>query len=149
MQRTRSVTGPPYLRILGFVAMTIIPLGCSQSTQPSHLTNLPGVWEWVASVNVQTQERHSPESDAVTALLEFTAQTERAGMFRYFRDGQVAVEDRYDIAFEDAPGNDFIRLNASIDYLTESAWISVGADTLRLNGVRELGFNSVYARVRE
>jgi len=66
----------------------------------------------------------------------------------YSRDGALAVQDSYGIAFEDAPGNDFIRLNASVDYLREFAWISVGTDTLRLGGVMEMGFNSVYARIR-
>ena len=68
-------------------------------------------------------------------------------MFRYSRDGALVVQDSYVIASEDAPGNDFIRLYASIDFLRESAWLTVSADTLRLGGVMELGFNSVYARV--
>jgi hypothetical protein len=106
------------------------------------------VWEWVASVDVRTQERHTPASEGFTARLEFTPETQHAGTFLYSRDGAVVVQDSYGIAFEDAPGSDFIRLNASVDYLREFAWLTVGADTLRLGGVMEMGFNSVYARIR-
>ena len=121
---------------------------CSGATEPSHLANLPGIWEWVASSDVQTQEVHTPVSEGFTARLEFLSDGERQGMFVYSRDGNAVVQDQYAIAFEDAPGNDFIHLQASIDYLKEFAWITVGGDSLRLNGVFELGFNSVYVRVR-
>jgi hypothetical protein len=133
---------------LGTALSAVVVLSCARSTEPSHLANLSGVWAWVASVDVRTQQRHTPVSEGFTARLQFVPETQRAGTFVYSRDGALAVQDSYGIAFEDAPGNDFIRLNASVDYLREFAWISVGTDTLRLGGVMEMGFNSVYARIR-
>src|SRR5438093_6424025 len=151
MQCDLGLKSPAYAVRLGTVLSAVVVLSGARSTEPSHLyyPNPAGVWEWVASVDVQTQQRHTPASDGFTARLEFIPETQRAGTFRYSRDGALVVRDSYGIAFEDAPGNDFIHLNASVDYLRESAWITVGADTLRLGGVMELGFNSVYARVRQ
>ena len=128
------------------VAIVLIVLGCARSTEPT-FRNPAGVWEWVSSVDVQTQQQHTPASDGFSARLEFIPEAHDAGMFRYSRDGALVVQDSYVIASEDAPGNDFIRLYASIDFLRESAWLTVSADTLRLGGVMESGFNSVYARV--
>jgi len=56
---------------------------CSGSTEPSRFTNLPGVWEWVGSVDVQTQQRHTPASEGFIARLEFIPETHLTGTFRY------------------------------------------------------------------
>ena len=124
-------------------------LTCRGTTEPFHLAYLPGSWQWVSSRDVRSQQTHTPSTEGHTARLQFISDSERSGTFVYTRDGQTAVQGRYDIGFEDAPGNDFVRLSESIDFLTKSAWIAVGSDTLRLDGVMELGYNSVYARIHE
>ncbi len=134
---------------LAFVSAAVFIAACSASTEPSHLTHLPGAWQWVSSLDVNSQELHTATTEGFTARLRFISDDERSGTFIYTRDGSAPVQGRYSIGSEDAPGNDFIRISTSIDFLTEYAWIAVGSDSLRLGGVFEGGFNSRYARVRD
>jgi hypothetical protein len=69
-------------------------------------------------------------------------------MFTYARVGQPPVTGQFRIGSEDAPGTDFVVIEPGIDYLARNAWLTVGADGLRLGGVMELGYDSSYQRVR-
>ena len=87
-------------------------------------------------------------NDGSERSVTFTAQGEREGSFVFHRPGAEPIAGSFSIAYEDAPGNDFISVSVGVPYLTPHAWIAAGLDSLRLDGVFEGGFNSTYARVR-
>ena len=109
---------------------------------------LNGTWRWVSSLDVRTNAVHTPAPAGFEATLRFQASGPRTGTFTYARAGQPPVTGRFTIGSEDAPGNDFVVIEPGIDYLARSAWLTVGADSLRLGGVMELGYASSYERVR-
>jgi hypothetical protein len=147
--RTPQSRGRHFPVLLALLLVVPALAGCRDAAGPNHLSNLPGVWQWVSSTNVTSGQVHTPATEGYTARLQFVPDRERAGAFVYSRNGTTAVQGRYDIGSEDVPGNDFIVVSSSIDFLTEAAWIGVGSEALRLNGVFELGYNSLYARVHE
>lgn len=108
---------------------------------------LDGVWRWVSSLDVNTQELLTPDTEGFEAELRFTAVSGTEGTFTYRRSDGTEVSGTFGIAYEDAPGNDFIVLEPGIDFLERNAWLGAGPDTLRLGGVMELGYDSRYARV--
>ena len=108
---------------------------------------LQGTWRWVSSLDVKTQQLHTPASDGVEAELAFAADSELEGSFAYRRTGAPEVTGRFGISSEDSPGNDFVVLDQSIDFLESHAWLAVGPDSLWLGGGMEGGYNSRYVRV--
>jgi hypothetical protein len=102
----------------------------------------------VRSEDVKTGAIHTPSSTGFVATLRIVAESPRAGRYTYARAGSPSVAGTFTIGSEDAPGNDFITIDTAIDFLSRNAWIAAGQDSLRLQGVFELGFNSTYARVR-
>ena len=131
-------------------AFLLAAAGCgSGPSEPLYAPaeRLAGTWRWVASLDVRTQAVHTPATAGYQATLRFTPESPRGGTFTYARDGGVPLTGRFDIASEDAPGNDFIVLTSGIDFLRRNAWLSVGTDSLQLGGVMELGYNSRYARL--
>ena len=110
---------------------------------------LQGTWRWVSSLDVDTQQLHTPSSDGFEAELVFTAESDREGSFVYRRTGAPDVTGGFGIGFEDLPGNDFLVLDRSVDFLESHAWVSAGRDSLWLGGVMEGGYNSRYVRVSE
>jgi hypothetical protein len=138
--------------LLSFALLAAAVLSCSDKALPGPdwrpAERIEGTWRWVRSLDVNTTHVHSPASAGFEASLTVVAESNRSGTYTYARAGAPPVAGRFTISFEDAPGNDFISIDHPIDYLTQNAWVSAGPDSLRLNGVYELGFNSTYARVR-
>jgi hypothetical protein len=138
--------------LLSIAVLAAFLLSCSDKALPdpdwSPAERIEGTWRWERSVDVKTAEVHSPASAGFEASLTVVAESDRSGTYTYARAGASPVAGRFTISFEDAPGNDFISIDHPIDYLTQNAWVSVGPDSLGLNGVYELGFNSSYSRVR-
>lgn len=133
---------------LGLVLLT----ACGSPSEPAleryaPAPRLDGSWRWVSSLDVRTGQLHTPATAGFEATLRFTADSARSGEFAYARTGQDQTSGRFSIAYEDSPGNDFVVLERSIDFLARNAWVAVGDDSLRLGGVMESGFNSTYARV--
>jgi hypothetical protein len=132
-----------------FVTAPLIA-SCNDTTTPrwAPAEVVAGSWQWVRSVDVRTAGIHTPSSDGFQASLVLVAESARAGTYTYSRVGASPISGNFTIGSEDAPGNDFISIDQPIDFLTQHAWISSGLDSLRLNGVFELGFNSTYARIK-
>ena len=105
---------------------------------------LNGTWRWVSSLDVETGVMHTPGSEGFEADLHFDAASDTEGAFVYTRTGVPQTRGQFGVAYEDAPGNDFIALQPGIDYLERNAWLTVHADTLQLNGAMESGFLSRY-----
>ena len=148
--RCRHRRGALLLALLGLAPTS---WSCSPSPVDVPLPYAPaealtGRWQWVSSLDVKTQQLHTPESEGYQADLQFIAESTRSGRFIYRRsDGSKVVEGSFGIGSEDAPGNDFIVLTDSIDFLREYAWVGAGPEVLWLGGVYELGFNTRYARI--
>lgn len=136
------------MRALLFLSLALA-VGCDGSA-PTGTTSaaVEGSWEWVRAVDVQTREVHTPQTEGYEATLTFAPSGEREGTYRYARLGGVEVRGRYGIGYEHEPGADFLSVDAPIDFLTESAWLTAGGDTLYLGGVMELGYEVVYVRER-
>lgn len=125
--------------------------GCAERpTQPAWdpAQRLAGQWAWVRSQHSQTGVVVTPSGAGFSAQLTFVRQTATSGTFVYSRIGGDTIEGSFGVAWEDAPGNDFIVIEPSIDFLTRAAWLAVGSDSLRLGGVFEGGYESIYGRVR-
>lgn len=110
---------------------------------------LEGTWGWVRSLNVETGQIHTPSEDGFEAELVFAATSETEGTFSYRRTGAPEVSGNFGIGFEDDPGNDFVVLDRSIDFLESHAWVAAGLDSLWLGGVMEGGYNTTYVRLPE
>jgi hypothetical protein len=140
----------PALRAL-MPVVVILLLACGESAtaveqwQPAD--KLEGTWEWVSSLNTTTDALHTPESEGYNAELRFEAHSRSSGNFTFSRAGAPDVHGEFDVAYEDAPGNDIIIVDPGFDYVTRHAWLAVGADQLILNGVIESGFVSTYVRI--
>ena len=128
-----------------------VVIGCGKTTAPDRQPAIraAGTWQWVESLNVRTAEVSTPSSAGFTATLTLVAESGSSGTFTYLRSGAPPIAGHYQISFEDEEGNDFITVEPGFDFLTRYAWIAVGTDSLRLNGVFELGYNSTYARVSD
>lgn len=135
----------PALLLLAFL------IGCGRTTAPDRqpAVHAAGTWQWVQSLNVRTTELSTPSSAGFVATLTLVAESGSSGTFTYLRSGAAPVTGHYQISFEDEEGNDFITVEPGFDFLTRNAWISAGTDSLRLDGVFELGYNSTYARVSD
>jgi hypothetical protein len=135
----------PALLLLAFL------IGCEKTTAPDRqpAVGAAGTWQWVQSLNVRTTEVSTPSSAGFVATLTLVAESGSSGTFTYLRSGAAPVTGHYQISFEDEEGNDFITVEPGFDFLTRNAWISAGTDSLRLDGVFELGYNSTYARVSD
>jgi hypothetical protein len=130
--------------------LLLLAAGCDAGpSTPVHrpAQQLAGTWRWVSSLDVKTQRLHTPATEGFEAELRFDAESDHDGTFTYRRQGRPAVRGRFGIGSEDAPGNDFIVLEPGIDFLARNAWVSAGRDSLYLDGVMELGYNSRYVRV--
>ncbi len=137
------------LLVLGLL---LLSFGCTRNPSAPSMApaeRLAGTWRWVSALDVKTQQLHTPMTEGFDAELHFTAESRRSGTFTYTRAGMKAVHGRFEISFEDAPGNDFIVLEPAIDFLKRNAWVAAGRDSLHLGGVMELGYNSRYARVAQ
>lgn len=130
-----------------FLALSSCANGPSEPERYAPAEALEGSWQWVRSVNVNTGQIHDPAAEDFEAELTFTASSELEGTFSYRRTNASEVIGTFGIGFEDVPGNDFIALERSIDFLESHAWLSAGTDSLRLGGVMEGGYNSTYVRV--
>ena len=125
--------------------------GCDTNPTTDTVPSLAGAWRWISSTDVESGEVHLPTTEGYDARLTFAPDGDRAGTYRYARVGGEAalvVDGRYTVSYEDAPGNDFIGIDSPIDFLDEAAWIGLGSDTLRLGGVFESGYTTLYARER-
>lgn len=144
---------PVVVRIGVACSLLLAVAGCQENpAEPERYApaeGLEGAWRWAYSVDVSTQQTHSPSADGFEAELTFIADSERAGSFLYQRTGAPEVTGEFSIGYEDAPGNDFLVLDHSIDFLESHAWLAAGPDSLWLGGVFEGGYNSMYARVSE
>jgi hypothetical protein len=130
---------------------TALVTACGGPSAPTRGTYAPaqrldGTWRWVSSLDVRTGQVHTPARDGFEANLHFTADSARSGAFAYARVGQTPTTGRFSVVSEDTPGNDFVVLDRSIDFLSRTAWVAASPQVLRLDGVMELGFNSSYAR---
>ena len=136
---------PGTLLLLAFL------IGCGKTTGPDRrpVVRVAGTWQWVRSLNVRTTEVSTPSSAGFVATLTLVAESGSSGTFTYLRSGAPPVTGTYQISFEDEEGNEFITVEPGFDFLTRNAWIAAGSDSLRLDGVFELGYNSTYARVSE
>lgn len=135
------------------VLLTVLAAACGEgpTTTREHAPaeRLHGSWRWVRSLDVSTQQLHTPATDGFEAVIRFTALTPYSGTFAYSRTGQATVEGVFGISYEDAPGNDFITLEPGIDFVVRNAWVAAGRDSMWLGGVFEGGYNSMYARVHD
>lgn len=124
-------------------------IGCGKPTaaerQPAD--RIAGSWQWVRSLNVETTEVSTPSSAGFVARLTLVPESGSSGTFTYVRSDAPPVTGQFQITFEDAEGNDFITVEPGFDFLVRNAWIAAGTDSLRLDGVFELGYNSTYARI--
>lgn len=143
-------------RLILATGLGLFVLACTPATDPLTFEppyppaeRLAGTWHWVQSLDVKTTQVHTPLSEGFIADLTFAADGPRSGSFTYQRAGAEVTTGRFTIDSEDGPGNDFITVDTSIDFLTRNAWVTVGQDSLRLGGVFETGYNSVYARVSQ
>ena len=138
-------------RSLPAALLLVFLTGCEKPTaserQPAD--RVAGTWQWIRSVNVRTTEVSTPSSAGFVATLTLVAESGSSGTFAYLRSGAPPVTGRYQISFEDEEGNEFITVEPGFDFLTRNAWIALGMDSLRLDGVFELGYNSTYARVSD
>jgi len=144
----------PALRRLGLAGLLLLLAACSAGPAETGprvhrpAERIAGTWRWVSSFDVKTQKLHTPATEGFEAELHFDAASSHEGAFTYRRVGQPAVQGRFGISSEDAPGRDFITVEPGIDFLERNAWIAAGTDSLHLGGVFELGYNSRYVRVR-
>jgi hypothetical protein len=133
------------------VLSLVVAVGCSEATEPkarwAPAERIAGTWNWVHSLDVKTGQTATPETTGSSGRLTFAALSEREGTFVFERPGAEPITGSFGIASEDAPGNDFITVSTSFPFITRSAWVAAGADSLRLDGGFEGGFNSTYARV--
>lgn len=109
---------------------------------------LAGRWEWVSSQDVQSGALMTPRTEGRMAELRFSRRSASSGTFRFVVSGADTVYGTFGIGFEDVRGHDFIFVEPSIPYLSWSAWLAMGDDSLRLGGSMERGFDSTYARIR-
>lgn len=141
------------LSVIACLGLGLMAASCSG---PATVTNLQwapaqraaGEWQWVRSLDVRTLDVRTPATEGFDATLVIIATSDRDGTYTYTRTGSSPVAGAFAISSEDGPGNDFVSIDTPIDFLTRNAWITSSADSLRLGGVFESGFNSVYVRVR-
>ena len=138
------------MRPLTLLLLGLLVAGCDSGPETVDHTAMGGTWAWVSSTDVETGEVHTPETEGYDARLVFTPDDGVSGSYRYERVGGEprTVEGRYAVGFENAPGRDFVVIDTPIDFLDETAWLSRGSEVLRLGGVFELGYTTLYARVR-
>lgn len=144
-ERWRKAFLPAALLLSAFLT------GCGEAAAPDRQPAIraAGTWQWVQSLNVRTMEVSTPSSAGFVATLTLVAESRSGGTFTYLRSGAPPVTGHYQISFEDEEGNEFITVEPGFDFLTRNAWIAAGTDSLRLDGVFELGYNSTYARVSD
>lgn len=131
------------------LVLAIAAAGCADTPTEAPYApaeDLEGVWHWVSSQDVSTQDLLTPATEGFEAELRFTAVTGTEGTFTYSRSDGTEVSGTFGIGYEDFPGNDFIVLDQSIDFLERNAWVGAGPETLLLGGVMEMGYNSRYSR---
>jgi hypothetical protein len=142
MERVRSAAA--------LLVMLVLATACA-SPPTSEVPNAPaqrlhGSWRWIAAVDTRTGQFITPAAAGFDAELQFTAESDRSGTFTYRRIGQPDIHGVFSIWSEHAPGNDFITIEPTFDFVTRNAWVAVGRDSLFLGGVFELGRNSTWAR---
>ena len=108
---------------------------------------LEGTWQWVSSLDLSSDELHTPESTGDEASLTFEASSSHSGTFVYSVTGEEDVHGDFGIATEDSAGPAFIAIEPGIAFLASHAWIAVDAERLLLSGSTSPRYESTYVRV--
>ena len=132
----------PTLRFACLTLGLVLSTACGSPSEPTPAPapyapaqQLNGSWRWISSFDVRAGQINTPATAGFEATLRFTADSARSGGFVYTRTGRESITGRFSIAYEDVPGNDFVVIDRSIDFLTRYAWVAAGQNTLRLDGL--------------
>lgn len=117
--------------------------------EPLSAHDLRGTWKLVSVLERESGVERRWPIDRFTPELRFEPTSNTEGDFVYWRTDGLDVRGRFDIAWEDAPGNDFIVMEPGIDHLERSAWVTLFRDTLRMNGVMDGDDVTHYVRVSD
>lgn len=116
--------------------------------EPRWPPEVDGTWTWIQTVEGTTDEVVTPASEGYSATLRLLVEADdgTAGLYEYRRDGEMVVSGQFGIAFEDAPGNDFISWNPPFEAFHQQQWLTAWSDTLRLVDATIGGYEVIWVR---
>ena len=92
------------------LTLTLSAVACDNPTGARYAPaeRLAGRWSWVSSLEVETLQLHTPQTEGYAAELRFEATSGRDGVYTYARIGGSEIRGNFLIGSGDGPGNDFI-----------------------------------------